>query len=70
VSSKIFKLDVLLESGDRSFVYSIAAIGGGPTLRNMPMPASEPIADLRQRLEQLNQLENDRALAKKRDVPH
>jgi predicted nucleic acid-binding Zn-ribbon protein len=31
----------------------------------MPMPASEPIADLRQRLEQLNQLEDNRALAKK-----
>ncbi len=30
------------------------------------MPASEPIADLRQRLEQLNQLENDRALATKK----
>ncbi|NOS70388.1 MAG: hypothetical protein HOP33_10710 [Verrucomicrobia bacterium] len=29
------------------------------------MPASEPIADLRQRLEQLNQLEDDRTLAKK-----
>lgn len=31
------------------------------------MPATEPIADLRQRLEQLNQLEDDRALAKKTD---
>ena len=29
------------------------------------MPASEPIADLHQRLEQLNQLEDDRTLAKK-----
>ena len=29
------------------------------------MPASEPIADLRQRLEQLNQLEDDGALAKR-----
>jgi len=31
----------------------------------MPMPASEPIADPRQRLEQLNQLEVDRTRAKK-----
>jgi uncharacterized protein len=31
----------------------------------MPMPASEPIADLRQRLEQLNQLEDDGTLAKR-----